>query len=123
MASEIKPVIVRNQQMSSSMKNEESDQVAGYLLLAVLRNNYEVTRFLVEEACIDLTQMIAAPEYEDWSYMQRDGSYRPPNGQFKASILWYACRSSHLDIIKCLLRNGAAPNSASDSCFNSTPLM
>lgn len=123
--------VTRNQQnksLSSPVKQSDEnnpDQLTNCLLLAVLKNNYEVTRFLAEEAAqnIDLERMVYAPEYEDWSCcMHRAGNYSA-SSQFRASILWYACRSSHLNIVKCLLQNGAGVNLASESRFNSTPLM
>lgn len=124
--------VIRNQQNKSlsSSPVKESDnitpgQLTNCLLLAVLKNNNEVTRFLAEETAqnIDLDRMVYAPEHEDWSCcMHRSGNYSV-SGQFRANVLWYACRSSNLNIIKCLLQNGAGVNLASESRFNSTPLM
>lgn len=97
------------------------------LLIACLKDNLSIVRTLVNECKSSLETLTNSKEHEETDYLTfkktLNNSSNQSNFNFKAAVLWHACRSSDLQIIKFLVESGANVNANTETLFNSTPLM
>lgn len=110
-------------------KDSEYDN-SNCLLVACLKRQLTVVKFLVKECGADLEQLVLLNYTEDWDNMtfftQYTNNEYHAKFNYTAPVLWHMCRNivfNELEIIAYLVSVGADANSKQETLCNSTPLM
>ena len=95
------------------------------LLLAVLGRKLSITQFLIERCGSDLEAITSSREHETSDALTYYNLVEGETGNWnlKGPVLWHACRSSSLEIVRCLVQKGARVDSSSGTYAGSTSLM
>ena len=120
-----KPNVIESFNLKESIKSETT-----CLLVACLKNNLEIVRYLIDNCGAQLETLTSSRDFEDWDCLtffvnrsKRFNEILMPNFNYTATALWHACRSSDVKIIKFLIQRNAMVNSTTETSLNSTPLM
>lgn len=103
---------------------------ANCLFVALIRNNFKISKFLIDECSANLETNLSLKNSEYWDNFTFF-SYETIYGykalfNFAAPILWHICRLESIDnleTVKFLITNGAYVNTTAESYLGSTPLM
>lgn len=119
------PQVIETLNLKQTSKSEST-----CLLIACLKNNLEIVRYLIDNCGANVDQLTCSQDFEDWDsltfFINRSKRYNEllvPNFNYTASVLWHSCRSSEFKIIKFLVQRNANVNSTTETLYNSTPLM
>ena len=100
------------------------------LLMACYNNNFEHIKFLILTGKFNTEKLVSLGNYEDQDnitfFTVQTNYYQltyDPLFDVYAPVLWHACRSFSISIVKTLIEYGANVNGRSDSRLNATPLM
>ena len=97
------------------------------LLIACIKDNLSIIKTLINGCNINLETLTNSKEHEARDYITFKKNFNNSGNQWnynlKATVLWHACRSSNLQVVKLLVENGANVNADTETLFNSTPLM
>ena len=100
------------------------------LLLACHNKNTEEIKFLIKTCKVNTEKLVTLASYEEednisFSTVQTKKYQLTYETLFDVSapVLWHACRSFRMCVIKTLVECGANVNGRSDSRLSSTPLM
>jgi ankyrin repeat protein len=120
-----RPNVIESFNLKETIKSETT-----CLLVACLKNNLEIVRYLIDNCGASLETLTSSRDFEDWDcltfFVNRSKRYNEilmPNFNYTATVLWHACRSSDIKIIKFLIQRNATVNSTTETSLNSTPLM
>jgi len=99
-----RPNVIESFNLKETIKSETT-----CLLVACLKNNLEIVRYLIDNCGASLETLTSSRDFEDWDcltfFVNRSKRYNEilmPNFNYTATVLWHACRSSDIKIIKFL---------------------
>jgi len=100
------------------------------LLSACFNENHELIKYLITVSRVNTEKLVCMRQYEDHDSItfytalsRKDHTKYQAIFNMTAPVLWHACRSFDIKIVKQLVELGACVNSKSETRLNSTPLM
>ena len=100
------------------------------LLSACFNGNQELINYLITVSRVNTEKLVSLGQYEDHdnitfytAFCRKNELKNQALFNMTAPVLWHACRSFNLNIVKQLVELGACVNSNSENRLNSTPLM
>jgi hypothetical protein len=100
------------------------------LLSACFNENQELINYLITVSRVNTEKLVSLGQYEGHdnitfytAFSRKNELKKQALFNMSAPVLWHACRSFNLNIVKQLVELGACVNSNSENRLNSTPLM
>jgi hypothetical protein len=100
------------------------------LLSACFNENQELIKYLITISRVNTEKLVSMGQFEDHdnityytAYHGKDEYRYKALFNMTAPVLWHACRTFSISVIRQLVELGACVNSKSETRLNSTPLM